>query len=319
MRTYYFLKKGQLLKRISLEGDPPRIVEELPVDIIDLDCKINVSYNLVGGGFGPSVLCHNQTTGDVFYYWDDRGRYQKDVLGNVPPEWHLQVFRLYDQSGELGGTQIFGHYSRSDQSDPNFGRVRIWNVNTFPNFRELGNFGGQWEFMLGDFNGDRVVDIFGRRLFDTPQGRQGDLAIWFTGFGPQGLQINEIRGVGNIGLEWKLQVADMNSDGFADLFGYNMNGDMLVWQNVTDASGQRVFNSGVSYGTFGPDWQHLQVTYLRSDLPSPSVDILGMAPSNGEVHGWFTNGTGIVGNGVTVGSNAQDWIPVAGLPQTRLT
>jgi len=312
MRSYYFLKNGQSVQRISLEGDPPGRVEELPV-AIEPNCKINVSYNLSGNGlFPPSIFCHDQTTGDVFYYYfDDRGQYMKFPVGNIPPVWHLQVFRLYDQSGELGGTQIFGHYSLSDPSDPNFGHVRVWNLNTFPSFKDLGNLGGQWEFMLGDFNGDGIVDILGRRLFNTPQGQQGDLGIWFLGFGPDGLRINEIRSVGNIGLEWNLQVADMNFDGKADLFGYDQAGNLWTWYYITDASGVGRFNAGKSYG-YLPDFLHLQVATLRTN----HLDLFGIA-TNGEVHSWPLKSDGLRDNGANIGGGL-GWVPLGGVPLTRV-
>ena len=315
MRTYYFLKQGQSLQRISLEGDPPGVVEVLPIGPIGSDCKVNVSFNLDGAGLAPSILCHDRLSGTVFYFWDNGGKYERSpVLGQIPPEWQLQMFRVFD----YGGTQIFGHYRGSNPDHPDYGRVQIWNVNNFSNPFRLGNINGQFELMLGDVNGDSSIDIVGRRIFDTALGRQGDLAVWYMGLDSRGPYITEVLADrGNIGLAWKIQVADMNSDGYADIFGYNEAGDLWVWHNVADAKGKRgLFNAGHSYGKLGSDWQDLQVTSLRTAFP-PSVDILGLAPSNGEVHGWFTNGTGIIDAGVTVGSNARNWIPVAGLPQTR--
>jgi hypothetical protein len=45
MSRYYFLKQGRSLQRITVEGDPPRKVDELNIGPIEADCKVNVSYN----------------------------------------------------------------------------------------------------------------------------------------------------------------------------------------------------------------------------------------------------------------------------------
>ena len=314
MTTYYFLMQGPVIKRISLEGDPPRVAEVLQIGMIEPDCKINVSCNLPGPGFPPSILCHNQITGSVFYYWDDRGRYERSsVLGTIPPGYRLHAFLYIDPAGEFTKPKIYGHYTRSDPTDPNYGQVKIWDLDSLSTPRALGTIIGPWELMLADLNGDHQVDVLGRLTHTTHLGDQGDLAVWLSG---DGFPISEVLGNrGNIGLEWKLQVADMNFDGYADIFGYNANGDLWVWHNIADPKGKRgFFSAGHSYGTFGPDWQHLQIASLRS-APPPSVDILGIA-NNGEVHGWFTNGTGVAGAGVNL-ENARGWIPLAGLPQTR--
>jgi len=310
MTTYYFLKKGEEFQRISLEGDPPRIAEVLQIGLIEPNCKVNVSFNLVTDK--PSIFCHDQKTGSVFYYWDDRGRYERFIIGNIGLEWQLQLFR-----DVAGFTHIFGH--NRDPNSSGYQKIQLWDVEggiTTP--FELGKIGTEWDLLLGNANADSFVDIIGRRTTTNTEGKAGDLKVWFLGVDPEfRWEVTERPGSsGNIGLEWNLQVADMNFDGYADLFGCNANGDLWVWYNVADEHGRGRFNAGHTYGSLGRDWQHLQVTYLRG-VPR-SVDILGLAPSNGEVHGWFTNGTGILGSGVTVGSNASDWIPLAGMPQTRL-
>jgi hypothetical protein len=315
MNTYYFLRQGESLQRISLEGEPPRVAEVLNIGPIEPNCKINVSLDLTFTR-SPSVLCHEQTTGNVFYYSFDNGSYKKSaVLGVIPPEWQLQLYSLYDPLGEFLGHQIFGHNRSTDPTNPDYQKISVWEVKGFSRSYELGKIGAEWDLMLGDLNGNGTIDIVGRRTTTNSEGKQGDLKVWFLD-SRNGLRISSSRDSGSIGLEWKLQVADMNADGVADLFGYNANGDLWVWHNVTDDQGRGRFSGGQTYGTFGSGWQHLQVTFLRG--VTRFVDILGLAPASGEVHGWFTNGTGIDGQGVTVGSNAQNWIPVAGSLQTRV-
>ena len=323
MRTYYFLQQGQSFQRISLEGDPPVVTDILNIGPIEPNCKINISYNLAGDGFGPCILCHEQTTGNIFYYWDDRGTYRKtDVLGNIPVEWKLQACRFLNQwgTGEFGGTQIFGHNQRTEDTHPNYGKVQIWNnITDLTKISDLTadkfKIGPEWELMLGDVDGDRFVDIVGRNTAaDSPV--KGILLTWFLGAGGDGITIKDSRYSGQIGLEWKLQVADMNFDGFADLFGYDETDDcnLWVWYNIEDGGRRRgVFDAGKSYGKFGKDWQQLQITSLGS--AHPSLDILGLA-TNGEVHSWPTTGAGLRDHGVSVG-RALGWTALAGLPQTR--
>ena len=318
MRSYYFLKNGQSIQRISLEGDPPGIAEVLQIGLIEPNCKVNVSYNLHGdGGFVPSIFCHDQTTGNVFYYFDNRGRYEKFSLGNIPPEWQLQVFRIIDATGELGGTQIFGHNRRTDPKHEDYGKVQIWNIHDLSRPQIITRIGPEWELMLGDFDGNHFVDFMGRRMIKTDEGAKGDLRVWFMGASSLGLNIVGRRDSGNIGVEWKLQVADMNFDGRADLFGYNANSDLWAWYNINDEFGPGRFDGGKSYGTFKKQWQHLEITHLRSDVPA-SADILGIATNGGEVHSWpLTNG-GLRDNGVSVGSAPTGWLPLGGLPLTRV-
>jgi hypothetical protein len=313
MTTYYFLKRGEEIQRISLEGDPPVVAEVLQIGLIEPNCKVNVSFNLVSDK--PAIFCHQQKTGDVFFYWDDRGRYERSLLTNISVGWKLQLVQLHRGDGI---TYIFGH--NRDPNDPDYQKIQIWNIDGPPTPIELGKIGTEWDLMLGDVNADTFVDIVGRRTTTNTEGKAGDLKVWFVTIdtGPRWVVTERPGSSGNIGLAWNLQVADIdaNSNGFADLFGSNADGDLWVWYNVADENGRGRFNSGHTYGTLGRDWKYLQVAHLRTG--SRAVDILGLAPSNGEVHGWFTNSTGIDGQGVTVGSNASDWIPLAGFPQTRL-
>ena len=322
MRTYYFLKQGESFQRVSFEGDPPVEVDRLNIGPIEPNCKVNVTHNLAGDGFGPSILCHEQTTGDIFYYWDDRGTYRKtDALGNIPVEWKLQVCRFTNQwgTGELGGTQIFGHNQRTEKNHEDYGKVQIWNnITDLTKISDLTGdkfkIGPEWELMLGDVDGDRFVDIVGRNI-DALSPVRGTLLTWFLGLSGDSIAIKDSRYSGNIGLEWKLQVADMNFDGFADLFGYDETDqrNLWVWYNIEDGGRRGVFDRGKSYGHFGKAWEQLQITLLGS--ARPSIDILGVA-TNGEVHSWPTTGAGLRDNGVNVGG-ALGWTALAGLPQTR--
>ena len=321
MSSYYFLKQGPSLQRIALAGNDPITITQVLNVPIDPNCKVNVSLDLDDSraALAPSVFCHEQTTGDVFYYFDDRGTYRKQVLGNIPVTWQLQVCRMYrrDSTGEFFHSQIFGHNRNTDPKDPHYQKVRLWNVKgDFMKPIELGKVGAEWDLMLGDFNNDGTLDILGRKTTTTSQGNEGDLHVWFTEDG--GTRIRDGgHHAGNIGLAWNLQVADMNSDGNDDIFGYNANGDLWVWHNITDPDGVGTgrFSLGQSYGTLGPDWKNLQVTILRDS--ASAFDILGLAPSNGEVHGWFTNRTAIF-KSQSLETGRSGWTPVAGLPLTRV-
>jgi hypothetical protein len=316
MTTYYFLRQGQDFQRISLNSSPPGVIEVRNIGPIPANCKVNVSFDFNLDNL-PSIFCHEQINGDLFIYFADAtGNYVKGpTFGRIGPEWQLQVCRFAPSTGALGAN-IFGH--NRDPRHPDYQKIMVWHTTgadlTTP--VEFGKIGTEWDLMLGDFNRDGILDIFGRRTITNSEGQAGDLKVWFTEYVGGLPRITESP-FGNIGLEWQLQVADMNGDGYADVFGYTANNDLYAWYNSDDGRGGRRLDDGHDYGKFGTEWQSLQVAYLNDD---GYPDILGQATNGriGQIGGWFTDGRAITNPLPYDLGFAPSWISLAGVPQTRV-
>lgn len=323
MTNYYFLRNGQYLQRVSLKGSPPSVTEVRNIGPIPVNCKINVTYDFNRDGI-PSVFCHDQTTGELFLYFYYMGDYVKSSpFGIISPSYELQVCRFFRGTGEEIGADIFGH--NRDRRSPDYNKVTVWHTTGTPPLGppvELNDFwgGGEgsldlwripdvFDLQLGDFNGDGILDIFGRARDHDLSITPGDIRIWPCNYLGGSLHAEGLGTYfGSIGLEWKLQVVDINGDGCADVFGCTAANDLRIWYNTG-----RSLDGGHYFGGLGPDPQHLQVTYLNDD---GDLDVLGQLKRTGDIQGWYSNSSTVVSNS-KVGF-APDWMPLACWPQTRV-
>jgi hypothetical protein len=294
------LRKGQDLQKISLGDWPLNVIRVDAAGRIGEDWKLNTAFDFNGDGI-PDIFGHNQTDGELrVWYGNPKGEYGGDIsLGKIGPEWQLQVARFVCG----GGVDIFGH-NRSATQNEYYQEIHVWRTNgsKIVSDTKLGNIGLEWDLQLGDFNGDGIVDILGVNT------QNGDLRVWFIKPQADGvLTSTGNESFGQIGREWQLQVADMNNDGYADIFGHTANNELWVWYNVSnDKDDGRRLDGGHSFGKLGTEWQQLQVADLDGDgLP----DLLGQSTS-GELRGWYSNGQAFTSDS-NLGS-ALDWIPQAG-------
>jgi hypothetical protein len=301
IQKYYFLRKGSELQKISLGSRPLGVIGWHQFGMIEPEWKLNGAFDFNDDRV-PDIFGHNQIDGKLcVWYGDAQGNYVKgEPFGAIGSEWQLQVARFMRD----GGVDIFGHNRGPDPNEVQ--KIRIWHLDggkiISTSFRDYDKIGLEWELHLGDFDGDGILDILGVHK------ETGDLKVWFIKAAADGsLAVKgEDDKFGHIGREWQLQVADIDDDGYADIFGYNANNDLWVWNNQSDNDGRRYLDAGHGFGTLGTGWQHLQIAYLDGDW---FPDLLGQSTS-GALRGWYSNGHDL-DPGSDVGL-APGWIPIAG-------
>jgi hypothetical protein len=307
IQHYYVLRRAPDVQKIALRGRPPGVTGWCQSGPIGPEWKLNAAFDFNGDGL-PDIFGHNQETHELCIWW---GRDCCNFVKGEPLQlrirsgWQLQVARFRRD----GGMDIFGHNRGSDPNEVQ--KIRIWHLDggrhTHTSFRDDARIGIEWELHLGDFNGDGILDILGVHR-DT-----GDLYVWLVREGRFGALVvggeagKDHYPIGQIGPEWQLQVADIDNDGYADVFGYRADNLLKVWNNREGEGGRRALYEGhVHFGDLGNEWGSLQIAYLDGDgFP----DLLGQS-TDGAVRGWYSNGT-TLDSGSDLGS-APGWTPLAG-------
>lgn len=304
IQRYYVVRQAPHVKKISLGYRPLREVGSRITTDVAAEYRLTAAFDFNNDG-NPDLLGHHQVSGEVRIWWGiPRGDFVVGVAGSpvttIRPDWQLQVGRF--RRGE--GVDIFGHNRGSDPREAQM--IRVWHLHygehIGTSFTSGEKIGLEWELHLGDFDGDGILDILG------VQRNTGELYVWFVREAPDGtLNLSDVHyRVGQIGRAWQLQVADIDGDGYADIFGYDADNLLWVWNNREGPDGRRVMDGGHRFGKLGTAWGSLQVTYLDGNgFP----DLLGQSTS-GALRGWYSNGTALDG-GSEVGFES-GWTPLGG-------
>jgi hypothetical protein len=301
IQRYYVLRQAPDVTKVFLAGRPLGFAGSRLSRGPKAEYKVNAAFDFNDDGI-PDLFGHHQVSGELRIWWGNAGgEFVKGApFGPIGPEWQLQVARFRRD----GGMDIFGHNRGSDPYDVQ--KIRIWHLDhgrhISTSFTDGERIGLEWDLHLGDVDGDGIMDIVGVHR------ETRDLYAWFVKEAPDGtlaLSGTHYR-IGHIGREWQLQVADIDNDGCADVFGYRADNLLGVWNNRRRPDGRRALDGGHVFGDLGNEWGSLQIAYLDGDgFP----DLLGQS-TDGMVRGWFSNGTGLdTGNEFR---SDPGWTPLAG-------
>jgi hypothetical protein len=248
--------------------------------------SLNSDWDLSIGSFNEDlnhdIFWHNRRTGENVV-WLMNGTNATGFPVTSATESTLEMFaadwnyKLGDFNGDRN-SDIFWH---NQQTGENVVWLMHGTVVTEQAFVE--NFllapTSDWDFLIGDFNGDHNSDIFWRNK------RTGENIVWLM----NGTKIIATSVLPSLDSNWDLSIASFKSNSKNDIFWRNrLTGENVVWlMDGTNAT-------GVSLPTLPTAW----IPYVGSFKGdgSKTTDIFWHNTETGQNTIWLTNGKSLTGS-----------------------